>query len=211
MSKQHLVAFLYLSLAYAILRLAPSVLLKDPTDAGTGAQARPTVVVSVAPATEANRWFETIKPFCNSVEADTRMRLTPPPASFEGSSYAATCYALAGRIARARAIITKLEADKRWQAAGVVFNVAHPVADAGDDLAAGPIMELVVEFWPNHYQALYHAGAARFEKGHYAEACDYLTRFLGYYGQNDGWRSSALSMLQRIEASGEGCIQRAGR
>jgi hypothetical protein len=73
--------------------------------------------------------------------------------------------ALAGRIESARAEILELPEDRRAQAVGVVFDQAHPAADAGDDVAAGPVMELVVEFWPNHYMALYHAGAARFEEG----------------------------------------------
>ncbi|HIF22582.1 MAG TPA: hypothetical protein EYQ27_11915 [Gemmatimonadetes bacterium] len=53
---------------------------------------------------------------------------------------------------------------------GVVLGVGHPAADAGDDVAAGPLMELVVEFWPSHYMALYHAGAPRFEAGDTARA-----------------------------------------
>ena len=77
----------------------------------------------------------------------------------------AACYALAGRIASAREVILTLPEEMRYRAAGVVFEAGHPAADAGDDVAAGPLMELVVEFWPNHYMALYHAGAARFEQG----------------------------------------------
>ena len=46
-----------------------------------------------------------------------------------------------------------------------MFEIGHPVADAGDDKSAGPIMELVVEFCPNHYMALYHAGASEFALG----------------------------------------------
>ena len=39
-------------------------------------------------------------------------------------------------------------------------------------------MELVVEFWPNHYMALYHAGAAAYERGEYERAEEYLLAFL---------------------------------
>jgi hypothetical protein len=60
-------------------------------------------------------------------------------------------------------------------------------------------MELVVEFWPNHYMALYHAGAAAFERGELEKAEGYLTRFLAEYDVEDGWRSSALGMLDRIQ------------
>ncbi len=105
---------------------------------------------------------------------------------------------MAGNVDRARAIIDRLDADERWQAAGIVFNVGHPVADAGDDRAAGPIMELVVEFWPNHYMALYHAGMARFGLGDDAAAQDYLERFLASYEHEDGWTRSALSALEEL-------------
>ena len=94
----------------------------------------------------------------------------------------------------------EVEGDDRWRAAGVVFAVAHPVADAGDDASAGPIMELVVEFWPNHYMALYHAGIARLGLGDRDVARDYLERFLQYYDHDDGWRSSALAALEEIGA-----------
>ncbi len=84
----------------------------------------------------------------------------------------------------------------------VVFGVAHPVADAGDNEAAEPIMALVVEFWPNHYMPLYHAGAARFETGDYQAAVGYLSRFLDNYEPDDGWRKSAISMLEDM---GDAC------
>ena len=50
----------------------------------------------------------------------------------------------------------------RAGAANVLFEVAHPVADAGDDRASGPMMELVLEYWPNNYMALYHAGMSEY-------------------------------------------------
>ncbi len=48
-------------------------------------------------------------------------------------------------------------------------------------------MELVVKFWPSHYMALYHAGAARFEAGDAARAERYLPRFLQECHLDDGW------------------------
>jgi hypothetical protein len=81
---------------------------------------------------------------------------------------------------------------------GVVFGVGHPAADAGDDVAAGPLMELVVEFWPSHYMALYHAGAPRFEAGDPARAELYLSRFLQEYHLDDGWQRGAPAMLDEI-------------
>ncbi len=144
---------------------------------------------------EAEHWFANIKAFCNPVEVATRMSWNPAPETNEGRKYSAACWALAGHIGEARRIILELPEDARWEAAGVVFGAGHPAADAGDDLATGPLMELVVEFWPNHYQALYHAGAARFQRGDYEQAEPYLQEFLRYYEQDDGWRRNAETML----------------
>ncbi len=147
----------------------------------------------------AGAWFQAAKPYCNSVEVETRLRFDPPPATTEGTAYSAACYALAGRIDEARELILGLEGDDRWRAAGIVFGVAHPVADAGDDLSAGPIMELVVEFWPNHYMALYHAGISRYQLGEHAAAREHLTKFLERYDRQDGWTRNAREVLSRIE------------
>lgn len=141
-------------------------------------------------------WFETMRPFCNPVQVDTQHRWSPAPAGFPGAAYSAACYALAGNVDQARKLIHGLEGEERWKAAGIVFNIAHPVADAGNDKAAGPIMELVVEFWPNHYMALYHAGAARFELGEPEAAVPYLEAFLKHYDQEDGWTRAARGMLE---------------
>jgi hypothetical protein len=143
-------------------------------------------------------WFAGVRQFCNPVEVETRMRLDPAPPTPEGAMHEAACYALAGQIDRAREVIGGLQPDRRYEAAGVVFEAGHPAADAGDDIAAGPLMELVVEFWPNHYMALYHGGAARYELGDYPTAQKYLERFMVEYPTEDGWRSSARAMLDAI-------------
>jgi tetratricopeptide (TPR) repeat protein len=152
--------------------------------------------------TDAERWFATVKSSCNPVEVATRIRWTPAPETDEGTKYEAACWALAGRVEEARRLILELPQESRWEAAGVVFGAGHPAADAGDELAAGPLMELVVEFWPNHYQALYHAGAARFQRGEYAEAEPYLRDFLRYYEPNDAWRRNAEVMLNEMPGAG---------
>ena len=161
----------------------------------------PTPSVLVEPAsTDAAVWFLGMRQFCNPVDVESRMRMSPAPATAEGVMHEAACFALAGRIDDARARIMQIAEDQRFRAAGVVFEAGHPAADAGDDVAAGPLMELVVEFWPNHYMALYHAGAARYELGHFEAAEGYLERFLLEYATEDGWRSSARGMLDAIEA-----------
>ena len=172
-------------------------------DVGPTVQIMPIDVapVPVVGATDdAAAWFQSIRQYCNPVEVETRVRWQPAPDSEQGSMHKAACYALAGKIDLAREVIEGLPEDRRYHAAGVVFNAGHPAADAGDDLAAGPLMELVVEFWPNHYMALYHAGASSYQRGEYAASERYLTRFLEEYSVEDGWRSSANSMLEDMGA-----------
>jgi hypothetical protein len=177
-----------------------AVRLYQEQDILEGEPLDPVFVAQPQPATsDASVWFESVRRFCNPVEVVTRLRMEPPPSSHEGTMHEAACYALAGRIDRAREAIQRLPEGERYRAAGVVFEAGHPAADAGDDIAAGPLMELVVEYWPNHYMALYHAGAARYELGDFALAEGYLKRFMVEYPPEDGWRSSARGMLQEIE------------
>ena len=85
------------------------------------------------------------------------------------------------RIDQARAVIERLPARDRSYAAAIVFGVGHPVADAGDDKSAGPIMELVIEFQPDNYMALYHAGMSEYVLGQPDPAAKHLRRFLELY------------------------------
>ena len=162
-------------------------LVRSSPDASGGAAA-------IRSATAAE-WFASMRAYCNPIDVETRLSWSPAPEGAEGTMHEAACLALAGRTDDARARLLVLSAEDQWKGAGVVFEVGHPAADAGDDVAAGPLMELVVEFWPNHYMALYHAGAARFEAGDESRARDYLQRFLKEYEIEDGWQSSARAML----------------
>ena len=92
--------------------------------------------VYAAPTSDAVQWFRRVKPYCNSVEVQTIQQQSPPPNTAAGAGYHAACYALAGRIDDARRVIDKLAPDDRYRAAGIVFDVGHPVADAGDDRSA---------------------------------------------------------------------------
>jgi hypothetical protein len=132
------------------------------------------------------------------VEVAVQQQYLPPPAGTEGAGYSAACYALAGKIDRARQAIEALPPGERPQAAGIVFAVGHPVADAGDDASAGPIMRLVVEYTPENYMALYHAGISEYMLGEMDFARTHLTRFLELYQPEDGWRSNAREVLGRI-------------
>lgn len=156
--------------------------------------------VSPQPATSGASWFQANKPYCNSLEIETRLKSAPPPAVAEGG-WVAACYALAGKIDAARALISELPAGDRGRAAGIVFQVGHPVADAGDDESAGPMMELVLEFWPQNYMARYHAGMSAYILGQHGRAAEHLARFLEDYHQNDGWTRNAQTVLSRLEAS----------
>src|SRR5262245_4495811 len=144
-------------------------------------------------------WFRTIQPLCNAVEVVLAQRARPAPATLEGQGFSAACYALGGEMDSARAVIDRLPEGDRYRAVGIVFDVAHPVADAGDNKSAGPIMELVVYYWPNHYMALYHAGMAEYVLGQNALARKNLTAFLLYYHQDDGWTHNAQETLARLK------------
>lgn len=152
-----------------------------------------------APIDDAVAWFAAIKPFCNTVEVETALtqRQAPPP-GFQGAGYHAACLALGGKIERARGVLAELSRDDQWRAAGIVFDVAHPVADAGDDRSAGPIMALVVDFWPNHHMALYHAGASEYALGDIDAARRHLATFVSLYQVEDGWRGNARKILAEI-------------
>ena len=111
-----------------------------------------------------------------------------------------TCLAVAGKLDRARAMLRAMGDTARSQAIARVFSVAHPIADRGDDESAGPIMALVVEFWPGNYMAVFHAGMAEFALGHDAAAHTQLERFLRMYAARDPWRQRAEQALAAIAA-----------
>lgn len=148
-------------------------------------------------------WWGRAKPHCNALEVEMLHRRDPAPHATDAQSYSAACYALAGKIDSAKAIIDRLSKDDRYKAAGVVFEIAHPIADAGDDRSAGPIMELVISYWPNHYMALYHAGMAEYAVGDLKRARKNLTAFLSYYHQADGWTRNAQLVLARLGVEAE--------
>lgn len=158
----------------------------------------PAAAATAPTATTADAWFTAVKPFCNGVEVEIQLRNNPAPRTTAGAGYTAACLALAGRIDRARGVLQTVRESERVQAVGIVFDIAHPVADAGDDRAAGPIMELVVEFWPNHYMALYHAGMSEYILDQPELARKNLRSFLRYYDSDDGWRRNAIEVLGRL-------------
>jgi hypothetical protein len=157
----------------------------------------------VAPRTNinisGNSWFEQIRPHCNAVEIDTHLRSNPPPEDLEGKAYAAACYGLAGKIEEARALINGLPPGNRAYAAGVVFNVGHPIADAGDDRSAGPMMRLTIEYQPGNYMALYHAGISEHILGQNELSQIHLLEFLKLYHADDYYTRKAREVLKLLE------------
>jgi hypothetical protein len=111
----------------------------------------------------------------------------------------AICYAIAGKIDRARSELDQVPRELVGRTVATIFDLAHPIADAGDDRSAGPIMELVVERWPQNYMAMFHAGMAAFALGRDVAARSYLDRFLAMYANHDVWRERAELALHAIE------------
>jgi hypothetical protein len=182
---------LYLS-AIGYLAVCGMVVVRSYQSRGRSA-AQPSQVLGPEDA-----WWVRMKASCNPVEVEVAQRMRPAPPGLLGQSYGAACWALAGKIDSARAVIDRLPESDRHRAAGLVFDVAHPIADAGDDRSAGPIMEMVVHYWPNHYMALYHAGMAEYGIGQHQLARTNLEAFLTYYHENDGWTRNARETLARL-------------
>jgi hypothetical protein len=186
---------LALALATAVVALAlGGALLTRP-----GPEPAPTPPPRPAPPA-AQAWFARARSGCNNLEVGGVMARTPPPPGADGAGFGAGCYALAGRYADARRLIAALPAaTDRTRAAWRVFEIAHPVADQGDDDAAGPMMELVLESWPDNFQALYHAGIAEYGQGDPSRARARLEDFLRRYHEEDSFTGQARAVLERIE------------
>jgi serine/threonine protein kinase len=144
-------------------------------------------------------WFERIEPNCNSLEIASTIKSYPPPNTIEGYAYAVSCYALAGKIARADELIQELPEGDRLYVAQVLFNIAHPIADAGDDESAGPIMGLVLKYWTDNFMAMYHAGMSEYAIGDLPKSKQYLEQFLLTYQNKDIWQEKAIFILERID------------
>jgi hypothetical protein len=181
---------------YAAISLAFFLRMSGPV--GYALAREPVTEYANVEATEGGRWFMRVKPHCNALEADLAIRRDPPPATVDGAGYEAACQAVAGRIESARAVLLRLPERERAGAAGLLFGVGHPIADAGDDRSAGPIMRLVVDFQPWNTMALYHAGMSYYILGDDALARRYLRDFTRMYEPADGWRANALDVLDRL-------------
>jgi len=160
-------------------------------------------------------WLAANRAHCNAVEVATFLASHDPGPGARGAGQRAACLALAGKIDGARRVFAALAPGDRDPVVNQVFFVGHPVADAGDDASAGPIMELVVEFQPDQFMALYHAGMAAAVAGEDERARRHLTRFLAIYRARDGWSHNARAALaaldrpqpqREVKQGGEGSI-----
>jgi TolA-binding protein len=153
-------------------------------------------------STPAN-WFAEAKAHCNPVEASVFLANHVPPGGEAGTPYKVACLALAGKFDDARSTLDSLPRSQRADAAGVVFNVVHPVADAGDDVAAGPAMEFVLEYTPNNYMALYHAGMSAYGTNDMPRAKQRLSEFLRLYSVDNHFTQTAIATLAKLEATSD--------
>jgi hypothetical protein len=197
----YLAGFAYIGLCATVIVRAVRARQVVTVTPGVATTPTPAPTPPVRPSgSSGEQWFAAIKPYCNPVEVEVQTRYNPAPSTGEGAGYSAACFALAGKIERARTIIDGMASNDRGAAANVLFNVAHPVADAGDDRASGPMMELVLDYWPNNYMALYHAGMSEYSLGQPAVAEKHLRAFLGMYSEPDGFTNAARAALAKIEA-----------
>lgn len=133
-----------------------------------------------------------LRDHCTPLEVELASRSLP-------AGERAVCWAIAGRIDRAREEFARLTGDEHTRAVQELFDIAHPIADAGDDRSAGPIMELIVEMWPQNYMAVFHAGMAEFALGEDEVAKRNFERFLGMYNEQTVWRQRAIDALAAID------------
>lgn len=140
-------------------------------------------------------WSSASLAHCNPVEVSSWLASHEVGGGVNGAAWRAACFAVAGKIDATRQVILGLAPGDRDIAVNRVFLAGHPVADAGDDASAGPIMELVVEFQPDQYMALYHAGMAAAIAGRDDQARRHLNRFLALYHPQDGYNLSARKAL----------------
>lgn len=157
--------------------------------------AAPQVVPRAATAPE---WFAQVRPRCTPADVRLATDLNPPPSGAEGLGYKAACFGLARQIPSARSLLLSLPEAERVRGATVVYDVAQQLAAEGRHDVAGPLMELVLEFWPDHHLALYEAGNARYLSGDVLGAQDFLARFLTVYPTQDDLTANARRMMERM-------------
>ncbi len=178
---------------------APSVAPTVQVEARTSSLELPNPLPPELAKTDGARWFARVYPRCNPVQALLTVQQNPPPTSKEGPPFEAACFALAGKYDLARRALERMPLEDQEYGAWVVFEVVHPIADAGDEASAGPPMRFVLEFWPNNVMALYHAGMSEYATGDTAAGRKHLERFLELYTEPDGYAAAAKRVVSELD------------
>jgi hypothetical protein len=103
-------------------------------------QSRPVVYPAPETADSAvpRDWLTAIEPSCNAVDVMLATDLHPAPTTGDGPALEAACFAIAGDIAKARALVLAMEPAARPQAAGVVLDVALDAPTPTPTRPSGP-------------------------------------------------------------------------
>ncbi len=184
----------------ALILVPPTLKLvrKEPPPPVAQLPPPPEPARTVPPAT-ARAWFDTVRARCTSADARLATDLNPPPADAEGVGYKAACYALAGEIPTARSLLLALPEEERPDGVGPVRDVAQELSMQERHDLAGPLAELVLEFWPDDEAALYQAGFGRWVSGDRIGARAYLERFLERHPADDEWAEKAREVLRQAD------------
>jgi hypothetical protein len=188
-------------LAFVMILGPPARRMLRPEEPAPVVAARPQVDPDLDAVTQPSTptgWFDAIRAKCTPANVQLAVDLSRPPDGTVSTGYEAACFAIAADTPKARALILGLPEGDRLEAASVVFNVAQAMVEHGQEMAAGPLMELVLEFWPNHYVALFEAGVTRYSEGDYTHARIYLQRFLDVYVQDDQRTQRAMRMIDEM-------------
>jgi serine/threonine protein kinase len=150
-------------------------------------------------------WFARVRGRCTALQLRAVLADTPPPDRIDGVAFAAACAALAGELAIARELVASSAPQDRAYAAGPMFTLAHEIADGrNDDPNIGEIMRIVIDAWPDNYQALYAAGLVEFQRAD-PRAEPHLRGFLRLYRSDDGFAQTARRVLAIIGSPSRDC------
>ena len=104
-------------------------------------------------------WFEQHGARCTGLELRALFEASPPPPTSDGLAFGALCSAVAGDLVTARKLVDSARPGDKPLAAGALYWIAHRMADRGDkDPAVAKIMRIVIEAWPENFQAMYVVG-----------------------------------------------------
>ena len=151
--------------------------------------------------TKGAAWFVEVHGRCSALELRQLLADTPPPKTRDGTAFAIACAAAAGDLDLAHQKLMAVSSDQRAYAAGAMFELAHEMADRrNNDPNVAKIMRLVIEVWPNNYQALYAAGVVEFQQAaDPKQTRQHLLDFLVTYDREDGFSATARAILDQLD------------